>query len=108
MVWTKLIVLVLLISTPSNSFLKIGKKRESLDPEKDITREVRFKLYEQLQNINKGILNMKKLIRHAYNSEHRDDDYVDSTNNLGTDAHRRKRTFMKNPRKKVIMKNHLF
>lgn len=108
MVWTKVIVLVLLISTPSNSFLKIGKKGESLDPEKDITHEVQFKLYEQLQNINKGILNVKKLIRHAYNLEHRDDDYEDSTNNLNTDHYQRKSTFMKNPRKKVIIKNHLF
>ena len=108
MVWTKVLVLVLLISTPSNSFLKIGKKGESLDPEKDITREVQFKLYEQLQNINKGILNVKKLIRHAYNLEHRDDDYEDSTNNLNTDHYQRKSTFMKNPRKKVIIKNHLF
>lgn len=100
MVCTKVVILALLISTPSNSFLKIGKKQESLHSEKDIGREVQFKLYEQLQNINKGILNVKKLIRYANNLEERDDDYVDSINNLNTDEYERKSIFMKNPRKK--------
>ena len=108
MVWTKVIILVLLISTPSNSFLKIGKKRVSLDSEKDIGREVRFKLYEQLQHMNKGILNVKRLLRYVYNLEDRGDDYVDSANNLNTDEHERKSALMKNPRKKVITKNDLF
>ena len=94
MVCAKVVILVLLISTPSNSFLKIGKKQESLHSEKDIGREVQFKLYEQLQNINKGILNVKKLIRYANNLEERDDNYVDSINKC------RFSIFMKNPRKK--------
>ena len=108
MVWAKVIILALLISTPANSFLKIGKKRESLDSEKDIGREVRFKLYEQLQTMNKGILYGKRLLRYAYNLEDRGGDYVDPANNLNTDEHEWKSTFMKNPRKKVIAKNDLF
>ena len=108
MVWAKVIILALLISTPANSFLKIGKKRESLDSEKDIGREVRFKLYEQLQTMNKGILYVKRLLRYAYNLEDRGGDYVDPANNLNTDEHERKSTVIKNPRKKVIAKNDLF
>ena len=108
MVWAKVIILALLISTPANSFLKIGKKRESLDSEKDIGPEARFKLYEQLQTMNKGILYVKRLLRYAYNLEDRGGDYVDPANNLNTDEHERKSTFIKNPRKKVIAKNDLF
>ena len=58
-----------LILTPSDAFLKIGKKRDLHSSEQSFAREIRSQIYNEMESMAKGMTNLKRIIDDVYTIE---------------------------------------